>query len=55
MVSILQAHHGLGLQDAVDRVGEMCRSTIEAFEENKEKVPWSVYVGLAGLAGKFFC
>jgi len=32
-------HDGLDLQQAVDRVGEMCRRTIETFIENQARIP----------------
>jgi len=32
-------HDGLSLQQAVDRVGEMCKQTIDAFIENQARVP----------------
>lgn len=30
---------GLGLQQAVDRIGELCKQTIDAFIENQARVP----------------
>lgn len=39
MVIILMTNYGMGLQDAMDYVGEMCRVTMENFVANKERVP----------------
>lgn len=39
MIPILQTYHGMDLQEAVDYVGEMCRVTIDAFVENKKRIP----------------
>jgi hypothetical protein len=39
MVTILMEHHGLDLQSAVDRVGEMCRETIDNFGKDRKKIP----------------
>jgi len=32
-------HDGLSLQQAVDRIGEMCKQTLDAFIENQTRVP----------------
>jgi hypothetical protein len=32
-------HHGLDLQGAFDRAGDMCREVIDSFKENKNKLP----------------
>ena len=32
-------YDGLNLQQAVDRIGEMCKQTIETFVENQARVP----------------
>ena len=39
MIPILQEYHGMDLQEAVDCVGEMCKMTIDAFEENRKRIP----------------
>ncbi|THH16145.1 hypothetical protein EW146_g4434 [Bondarzewia mesenterica] len=42
MICIFMEHDGLALQDAVDRVGALCKQTIDAFVENQARVPsWS--------------
>ena len=32
-------HHGMNLQEAVDKVGELCKNTIDAFISNLERIP----------------
>ena len=32
-------HHGMNLQEAIDKVGELCKDTIDAFISNLERVP----------------
>jgi hypothetical protein len=39
MICVFMIHDGLSLQQAVDRVGEMCKQTIDAFIENQTQVP----------------
>ena len=39
MIVILMMHRGLTLQGAVDHVGNLCAQTIDAFIENRSKVP----------------
>ncbi|KAF7327684.1 Terpene cyclase [Mycena kentingensis (nom. inval.)] len=39
MITILMKYHGHTLQSAVDYVGELCRLTIDAFQENRHHVP----------------
>ncbi|KAH9966533.1 isoprenoid synthase domain-containing protein [Russula dissimulans] len=39
MICVFMIHDGLSLQQAVDRVGEMCKQTIDAFIENQARVP----------------
>jgi hypothetical protein len=39
MVCILMTHDGLSLQQAVDRIGEMCKQTHQEFIENQTRVP----------------
>lgn len=39
MITILMVHHGMSLQDAVDKVGEFCRMTIDKFCMDKDRVP----------------
>ena len=42
MIVILMKHHGHTLQGAIDYVGELCRQTIENFNENRKNIPsWS--------------
>ena len=33
-------YHGLTLQEAVDYVGNLCEETINAFIENKKRIPY---------------
>jgi hypothetical protein len=39
MIVILMHYHGLTLQEAVDYVGQLCEETINAFIENKKRLP----------------
>ena len=39
MIPILMEYYGYTLQEAVDRVGEMCKETIDTFMENQKRVP----------------
>lgn len=39
MIVILMHYHGLTLQEAIDYVGNLCEATINAFMENKERLP----------------
>ncbi|KAI0273490.1 isoprenoid synthase domain-containing protein [Gloeopeniophorella convolvens] len=39
MICIFMAHDGLSLQEAMDRVGDMCKETIETFVKNQAWVP----------------
>ena len=39
MIVILMHYHGLTLQEAVDYVGNLCSETINAFIENKKRIP----------------
>ena len=39
MIVILMKYYGMDLQTAVNEVGELCRLTINAFYENKAKIP----------------
>ena len=39
MITIVMHYQGLGLQEAVDYVGELCRRTINAFADNLERIP----------------
>lgn len=39
MICIFMAHEDLTLQEAVDRVGALCKQTIDAFVENQARVP----------------
>ena len=45
MICIFMIHDGLSLQQAVDRVGEMCKQTIDSFIENQKQIPsWGVSI-----------
>ncbi|KAH9043372.1 isoprenoid synthase domain-containing protein [Lactarius pseudohatsudake] len=39
MICVYMIHDGLSLQQAVDRVGDMCKRTIETFVENQARIP----------------
>ncbi|OBZ69189.1 Alpha-muurolene synthase [Grifola frondosa] len=39
MIVILMKYHGLGLQDAIDYVGDLCKSIIDSFVEHMRNVP----------------
>jgi len=39
MICVFMTHDGLSLQQAVDRIGEMCKQTLDAFIENQTRVP----------------
>ena len=39
MVVILQAHHGMTLQEAMDYAGELCRVTMDNFKANVALIP----------------
>jgi len=39
MISVFMIRDGITLQQAVDRVGDMCKETIDSFIENQERVP----------------
>jgi hypothetical protein len=39
MICVFMMNDGLDLQQAVDRVGEMCKQTIDTFIENQARVP----------------
>jgi hypothetical protein len=39
MISVFMIHDGFTLQQAVDRVGDMCKETIDTFIENQARVP----------------
>jgi alpha-muurolene/germacrene-A/gamma-muurolene synthase len=39
MICVFMVHDGLTLQQAVDRVGELCAQTIDEFVENQARVP----------------
>lgn len=39
MIVILMEYEGHDLQSAVDRVGDLCARTIDAFTENKTQLP----------------
>ncbi|KZT69830.1 terpenoid synthase [Daedalea quercina L-15889] len=39
MITIVMQYQGVGLQEAVDYVGELCRQTINGFAENLEHIP----------------
>jgi hypothetical protein len=39
MISVFMIRDGITLQQAVDRVGDMCKETIDTFVENQARVP----------------
>jgi alpha-muurolene/germacrene-A/gamma-muurolene synthase len=39
MICVFMTNDGLDLQQAVDRVGEMCKQAIDTFIENQARVP----------------
>lgn len=39
MIVILQTHHGMSLQEAMDYAGELCRVTVKNFKANVALVP----------------
>ncbi|KAI0053966.1 terpenoid synthase [Auriscalpium vulgare] len=39
MICIFMAHEGATLQEAVDRVGSLCKQTIDVFVENQRRLP----------------
>ncbi|KAI0295458.1 isoprenoid synthase domain-containing protein [Russula brevipes] len=39
MISVFMIRDGMTVQQAVDRVGDMCKETIDSFIENQERVP----------------
>ena len=39
MICILMTHEGLSLQQAVDRIGEMCKQTLDVFMKNQTRIP----------------
>jgi len=39
MVAVFMTHDGLDLQEAVDRVGDMCREAVDTFCEIKKNIP----------------
>jgi len=39
MIVILMVYHGHTLQGAMDYVGDLCKQTIDGFNENRKKIP----------------
>jgi hypothetical protein len=39
MICVFMINDGLGLQQAVDRIGDLCKQTIDSFVENQARVP----------------
>lgn len=39
LIPIFMEHHNMNLQQAVDKVGELCKNTIDAFISNLERIP----------------
>lgn len=39
MVTVLMNAHGLEIQDAVDRVGDMCINVLDTFRKNRASLP----------------
>ena len=57
MIVIMTRHHGMTLQEAVDFVGDLCKKSIDRFNEDRARLPsWSpetdaqVQVYVQGLA-----
>ncbi|EIM89671.1 terpenoid synthase, partial [Stereum hirsutum FP-91666 SS1] len=45
MICIFMEHDGCTLQESIDRVGGLCKQTIDAFVENKARVPSFAHLG----------
>lgn len=39
MICVFMINDGLSLQQAVDRIGDLCKQTIDTFVENQARVP----------------
>jgi alpha-muurolene/germacrene-A/gamma-muurolene synthase len=39
MICVFMINDGLNLQQAVDRIGDLCKQTIDTFVENQARVP----------------
>jgi alpha-muurolene/germacrene-A/gamma-muurolene synthase len=39
MICVFMTNDGLDLQQAVDRIGDLCKQTIDSFVENQARVP----------------
>jgi hypothetical protein len=39
LMNVLMTHEGLSFQQAVDRIGEMCKQCIDTFVENQKRIP----------------
>jgi hypothetical protein len=39
MICVFMINDGLNLQQAVDRIGDLCKQTIDTFIENQARVP----------------
>ena len=52
MICIFMEHEGCTLQESIDRVGGLCKQTIDAFIENKAHVP--SFAGLMSADGDVF-
>jgi alpha-muurolene/germacrene-A/gamma-muurolene synthase len=39
MIVIFMVHHNMTLQEAFDKVGDLCRQTMDTFSENIDNVP----------------
>lgn len=57
MIVIMMRHHGMTLQEAVDFVGDLCKKSIDRFNEDRARLPsWGpeidaqVQVYVQGLA-----
>ncbi|KAJ2934699.1 hypothetical protein H1R20_g2413, partial [Candolleomyces eurysporus] len=56
MVSVIMHEKGLGLQEAANFIGDLCKKTIDRFEADKQRVPswgpdldWQVAIYIDGL------
>jgi len=39
MIVIMMRHHGMTLQEAVDFVGDLCKKSIDRFNEDRARIP----------------
>ena len=57
MIVVMMRHHGMALQEAVDFVGDLCKKSVDRFNEDRARLPsWGpeidaqVQVYVQGLA-----